>query len=91
MSQAENLLSTHQIDITAHRDHKQLAQAIENEVFVKIAGITYQLQSIDPLIFLDVLGDVSVWQPMADDAKREQHRRTLKHGRILQAWIHHGG
>ena len=45
---------------------------------IKIRGITYQLQSIDPFIFLDVLGNVSIYQPGADDAKQEQRLRDPK-------------
>jgi len=43
-----------------------------------MTGIAYQPQSIDPLVILDVLEDISVWQPGAYDGKRKQLLRDSK-------------
>ena len=60
------------------RDHWHLAQATSVAALyglpVKIIVIAYQLESIDLLILLGILEDVSVGQPRTDDAKRELQR-----------------
>ena len=46
------------------RDQRQLGQAIEDRISdclsVKIMVIAHQVQLIDPLVFLDVLENISV-------------------------------
>ena len=53
---------------------------VSNGLHIRIIGVAYQLQPINPLIFPDIFGDVSVFQPRGDDAEREQRLRNSKEG-----------
>ena len=53
---------------------------VSNGLYIRIIGLAYQLQPIDPLIFPGVFSDVSVFQPRGDDAERKQRLRNPEEG-----------
>ena len=63
---------------------RKLSRTKSQTVVGTAYGITYQLQSIDPLILPGILSNISIWQPRVDNAEWELLRNS-KEG--LHIWV----